>query len=728
MRLREWLANKIIGGDIKELRTQLRILKARGINYVEAITEPGNQTYGVGPDWSQTVYGEYYIKSVPIYAAISKRANALIRAPLRVYQRTQDADGKLAKEALPDHPLQTLLDKVNPFWTGLDLQRATETYLGIWGACYWILIKPGPGSPPTEIWPARPDKIRIIPDKKKYIAGFRFDDGANHVVLLPEEVVWMRYFNPLSELGALAPVAVGRLSADMGIEALRSNRNLFKNGMLFGNVGIELENTASDPEIEDFYKRLKKRFASPENAYRPIVMSPGMKAKNLGFAPKEMEFMSNLRWSLEDIARVWDVPKILLQDLENATYSNIDSAERMFWRNTIIPEMQFLQSEIQEMLVSQFKDDKLFIEYDLSQIEILKEEFNQLATRQREDVKVGLITINEARAERGLKSVPWGDVPPVPAPAIGMGFKELQAAGAGPDGYKLYNPPALTDQAIERAGLIHIRRLDRFERRFKTEQVELFEKQKTSVLKKINQGQKSITKQAGQTLFNPEEWLEDFIARGKPLYAGAIQEAADDQIAQYGFGISFDLKHPLVQEWLTDRIKFWADRVNEETGRLLMQEITEANNLGESIREIQGRVEKVFRFSDTIRSERIARTEMQSAINRGSIESYRQSGVVEQKMWISTNDERTRETHAEAHRQTVPLEANFFVGGEYVFQPGEGSAESVINCRCTSVPIIKESARNLKPAMKKIIKRDENGFPIEIFEIPIKGGKNGNTI
>mgnify|MGYP001570701286 CR=1 FL=1 len=702
MRVREWLANKILGQDIKDLRIQLRAFKARGISYIEAITEPGTETYGAGPDWSQTIYGEYYIKSVPIYAAINKRANAIIRAPLKVYKNIVNAEDKQNKQELPNHPLQKLLNKVNPFWTGQDLQRATETYLGIWGACYWILIKPSPDSPPIEIWPARPDKIRIIPDKVKYIAGFKYDDGTKHLSLLPDEVVWMRYFNPLSELGALSPVAVGRLSADMGIEALRSNRNLFKNGMLFGNVGIELENTATDPEIEDFYARLKKRFSSPENAYRPIVMSPGMKAKNLGFAPKEMEFVSNLRWSLEEVARVWDVPKLLLGDLENATYSNFDIAERIFWRNTVIPEMQFLQAEINEMLVPQFKDDSIFVEYDLSQIEILKEEFNALATRQREDVKVGLITINEARAERNLKPVPWGDEPPAPAPAFSLGVKGLKIAV--PDGYRLYQPPELTDQVIERAGLIHIRRLDRFERRFKTAQTELFEKQKILVLKKLNQGQKAIIKQAGESLFNPEEWLQDFIEKGKPLYAGAIQEAADAQIAQYGLGIAFDLKHPLVQEWLTERIKFWANRVNEETGRLLIQEIVEANNLGESIREIQARVGKVFRFNDSVRSERIARTEMQSAINRGTVESYRQSGIVESKMWLATNDERTRETHLEAHRQVVSLEANFFVGGEYVFQPGEGSAENVINCRCTLVPQIKEGAKVFQNPL--LIKRE----------------------
>ena len=54
----------------------------------------------------------------------------------------------------------------------------------------------------------------------------------------------------------------------------------------------------------------------------------------------------------------------------------------------------------------------------------------------------------------------------------------------------------------------------------------------------------------------------------------------------------------------------------------------------------------------------------------------------------STLDNRTRDAHLEAHRQTVPLEAKFIVGGEAIDHPGEGSPGNSIACRCTVAPIV----------------------------------------
>ena len=60
-----------------------------------------------------------------------------------------------------------------------------------------------------------------------------------------------------------------------------------------------------------------------------------------------------------------------------------------------------------------------------------------------------------------------------------------------------------------------------------------------------------------------------------------------------------------------------------------------------------------------------------------------ESGIME-KVWIATDDERTRPTHTEAHGQRAPLDGTFSVGAdelEYPCDP-DGSPEEVANCRC----------------------------------------------
>lgn len=79
----------------------------------------------------------------------------------------------------------------------------------------------------------------------------------------------------------------------------------------------------------------------------------------------------------------------------------------------------------------------------------------------------------------------------------------------------------------------------------------------------------------------------------------------------------------------------------------------------------------------------IARTESHSAVQAGAMEAAQEDGM-KYKEWIATNDERTRDSHRDAHGQVVSIDEPFDVGGVQLDYPGDpsGPPEEVINCRC----------------------------------------------
>jgi uncharacterized protein with gpF-like domain len=79
-------------------------------------------------------------------------------------------------------------------------------------------------------------------------------------------------------------------------------------------------------------------------------------------------------------------------------------------------------------------------------------------------------------------------------------------------------------------------------------------------------------------------------------------------------------------------------------------------------------------------------------VNYGTKETYKAEGV-QQKEWLSVQDDRVRDAHAEADSQVVGIDEPFIVDGEELDYPGDpnGSAENVINERCSMVPVIDES-------------------------------------
>jgi Phage Mu protein F like protein len=82
-----------------------------------------------------------------------------------------------------------------------------------------------------------------------------------------------------------------------------------------------------------------------------------------------------------------------------------------------------------------------------------------------------------------------------------------------------------------------------------------------------------------------------------------------------------------------------------------------------------------------------ARTDLNGLANGASLQSVQVLGddAPQTKVWLATEDERTRETHADADGQEVPIDQPFQVGDDLLMYPGDpdGSDAEVINCRCT---------------------------------------------
>ena len=346
-------------------------------------------------------YGRYYASSVSVYAAIKLRADAVSRPSLRIYRQ-----GVGKPEVDPEHPVARLMARVNPWTTSNDLWRSTEIHLNLWGSAFWTLERDAGGE--WQIWPLRPDRVTPLPDERRYLRGFVYQGRSGPVAYTPDEVVWLRYYNPLEEYAGFSPLTPSRLSVDTGCDGMRFNRNFFRNSAQPDFVMLTDENM-TDSEIADFYSRWEARYQGSGNAHRPAITNFIKDIKSLGVSHKDMDFIQGLRWSLEEVSRAFGVPKPLLADLERATFANINAAERMFWRNTIVPELKFLEEQLTRMLLPRLGYPGLGLEFDLSSIEALQEDENQRVSREMQLLDRGVVTINELRQERGMASVPWGD-------------------------------------------------------------------------------------------------------------------------------------------------------------------------------------------------------------------------------------------------------------------------------------------------------------------------------
>jgi hypothetical protein len=71
-----------------------------------------------------------------------------------------------------------------------------------------------------------------------------------------------------------------------------------------------------------------------------------MDYKQLGMSNQDAEWLASRRFTIEDIARMFNVSPIFLQEYSNSTYSNFSEASRAFLTMTMRPWLPTLSSRL----------------------------------------------------------------------------------------------------------------------------------------------------------------------------------------------------------------------------------------------------------------------------------------------------------------------------------------------------------------------------------------------
>ena len=345
------------------------------------------QTPDTGP-------GGYYRTSVPVYRAVKLRSDAVARARLKVYRLDSDDELEWVGE---DDPVQRLLDRVNQDWTRSRMWRAVETYLCLWGQSFrWVNRADSPDPAMWEIWPLRPDKVQVVVGKDGAIAGYIHDPQGSRFAMLPDEVIWDRYFNPLDHHKGQSPLLAGLSSVKMQLEMLEFNHQLFKNGVLVSNLAFFLDALTDDTDIALFHERIADRYSGTENAQRPLVVKGPGSVQNLGISNRDMEFIQGIQLAKEHVADIYGVPEEMYAGAQHPTFSNREAAIKDFYANTVTQEWDLLASEMQEQFVPTLPraHRDVVLRFDTAEIAEMQESLTDRSKRE-----VAQATAAKTRAE-----------------------------------------------------------------------------------------------------------------------------------------------------------------------------------------------------------------------------------------------------------------------------------------------------------------------------------------
>ena len=292
--------------------------------------------------------------------------------------------------------LQFLLDDVNPAWEGAQLRAFTSGGGTIHGGSYWALVKGKYRGVPQEIhWLSGADVTvemgRTFPagywHAPGYGAGERKYYDAGDIVPFRDTI------NLEDPYTLLSPLSSARYNVSIGKQVAEWNDALLRNWGIPAGAWTADPQAEIGPQDKSFIKRALRALRGPGGRGKTPILPGGLKWQQLSMTQKDADWLSTGKVSRMTVCAVTGVPLVIAGDDEKASvYASMRDAERVFWRQTIINELDHRAVPINSFLVPYFDPDRktLRVRHDYSGIEALRGAPTEEMAQWLEAVKEGL--------------------------------------------------------------------------------------------------------------------------------------------------------------------------------------------------------------------------------------------------------------------------------------------------------------------------------------------------
>lgn len=667
-----------------------------------------------------------------VYTALRPVAEDVAKIQLQLKRVKRDQ----TEEEIHEHELIDLLHAVNPHMTKFELFFITTLHMGLAGNAYWLLDGvENAGQKPTAIYPLNPKFIKVkkagLPE---FIEKYEYEAGTDKRELAPEQVLHFRDPDPNDPYEGIGAVQAVADWVDAENMATLFNRKFFENSAR-PDALLESEHGYTESQMNVLKRSFEDRYRGADKAHKTLMLPKGVTYKEIQRTQKEMDFVETQRENRDKILAAFGVPRTRIGLTDDVNRANAEATIFAFAEHTVKPKMELITTYLNEFLVPRFGTD-LFLDFE-SPVPADRE-------ADREDRKAALAaqpyqSINEVREEEGLPPIEAGDAVrgnPVQFTPIGEPKPEKKAAsrrsnksggtkkqpstrGARANKKRTAMADALADRlaglvkdkeiearvALKEEGIagltdeqydeIHkqfVSRVTEHEERIRQEFVTMHGKQQKEVIANMREQEKAIDP---SELFNKGEWTENIITFATPTMLALFEAEGAAAAELLGFS-DIGILTEETRDAISADVALFAEKYNDTTADALAKAITKGQEEGLSLPQLEKEVASFYEFSDSVRAQRVARTETFRVANKATKEAWRKTGVVKTIKWFTAADERVESLCRPLHGKVVGIEENFFNIGDTV-EGDDGKTFTVdfvdvgapplhVSCRCYTRP------------------------------------------
>jgi len=361
------------------------------------------------------------LQSAAVYACVKVLAESIAMLPCTLYRKGAGQSRAPAE----DHPLFELLRyQPNEWQSSVEFFEMMVASLCLRGNGYAWPNRSRSGEI-IELLPMHPDVVNVTME-----SGFRL----NYQITLSDgsfkdlgagDIFHVRGLTLNGWLG-ISPIAYARESIGLALAAEKFGGQLFRNGAKMSGV-LEHPSRLS----EGAAKRLKESFdlaTSGEHAHETAVLEEGTKFTKISIAPEDAQFLETRKYQRSEIAAIYRVPAHLINDLEKATFSNIEQLGLEFVSLCLMPWITRFEQAIRRDLIARDERPTYGVAFDVSAL--LRGDAAARSAYYHNGILDGWLLRNEARAMESELGVVLNPIDGLDKPLMPLNMTEVGADAA----------------------------------------------------------------------------------------------------------------------------------------------------------------------------------------------------------------------------------------------------------------------------------------------------------
>jgi HK97 family phage portal protein len=257
---------------------------------------------------------------------------------------------------------------------------------------------------PKALWPIPWSRcnLELVGQRVRYLLAL---DDQTSITVWEDDVLHIPGSPEWVDIYAKSPISAYSDSVGIGLEANRFARKYFENDATpSGYISYPNRLAAGSNQADEIRNHWKQKFGGDNRHSGPAVLTDGGEFKQLSINAHDAQLLDTRRFQIEDIARIFGIPRFLLALDETSWGSGIEQLGIFFIRYTLGPHMQAIRDECDWKL---FGTDNHFCDFDSS--ELLKGDTKSIMEAARLSLGgssgPGIKTQNEWRRDLNLPRV-----------------------------------------------------------------------------------------------------------------------------------------------------------------------------------------------------------------------------------------------------------------------------------------------------------------------------------